>query len=118
MSILVVDDDPALRELMQWALRDEGFAVQGAADGEEALATIAVAQPQLAVLDMSLPGVDGFGVAHALRARRIPIIVVTADGNAASKAARVGAYRFLRKPFAMAELVAAVRQGLAAAQTP
>jgi two-component system response regulator MprA len=114
MSILIVDDDPALRELMQWALRDEGFEVRTAADGLEALERIAQAPPRLAVLDMTLPGVDGFGVAHALRARQIPILVVTADGNAAQKAARAGAYHFLRKPFALVELVDGVREGLKA----
>jgi two-component system, OmpR family, response regulator MprA len=118
MRVLIVDDDAALRELMQWALRDEGFEVAIAVDGMEALERIAVAPPRLAVLDMTLPGVDGFGVAHALRARDIPILVVTADGNAAQKAARAGAYHFLRKPFAMAEFVASVREGLKRAQTP
>jgi two-component system, OmpR family, response regulator MprA len=112
MSILVVDDDRSLRELMQWALVDEGFEVRTAADGLEALERIATAPPRLAVLDMSLPGVDGFGVAHALRARTIPVLVVTADGEASAKAARAGAYAFLRKPFDMRELVAAVREGL------
>jgi DNA-binding response OmpR family regulator len=115
MTILVVDDDRSLRELMQWALLDEGLQVETAADGIEALERIATAPPRLAVLDMSLPGVDGFGVAHALRARKIPILAVTADGNAADKAARAGAFRFLRKPFDVSELVAAVRQGLATA---
>jgi DNA-binding response OmpR family regulator len=110
--VLVVDDDAQLRQLMEWALADEGLEVVTAADGVEALERIAVRAPRLAVLDMTLPGVDGFGVAHALRARQIPILVVTADGNAAQKAARAGAYRFLRKPFAMTDLVAAVREGL------
>jgi DNA-binding response OmpR family regulator len=118
MTILVVDDDPSVRELMQWALLDDGLRVDTAADGIEALERIAASPPRLAVLDISLPGVDGFGVAHALRARSIPILVVTADGNAAAKAARAGAYRFLRKPFDVTDLVVAVREGLSGAYTP
>ena len=108
-KVLVVDDDAQLRELMQWALLDEGIAVETAADGPEALERIAQAPPRLVVLDMTLPGIDGFGVAAQLRERGIPILMITADGSAARKAEQIGAYRFLRKPFDMRELVEGVR---------
>lgn len=113
-SILVVDDDAGLRQLMQWALEDGGYPVETAADGEQAVARIRQAPPRLLVLDMTLPGIDGFGVAKVLKAiaRDVPILVVTADGGAEAKAARVGAFSFLRKPFLMEELLARVRKAL------
>jgi DNA-binding response OmpR family regulator len=67
------------------------------------------------VLDMTLPVVDGYEVARSIRAthgQRVPILVITADGQAAEKAHRVGAYAYVRKPFDVAELVDAVRRGL------
>lgn len=114
-DILVVDDDPGLREVMQWALEDCGFSVRSARDGHEAIERIGAAAPSLLVLDAGLPGVDGFGVATELRrahGARVPIVLVTADGGAAEKAARVGAQAFLRKPFEMRALVAAVQRCL------
>ena len=115
--ILVVDDDRGLRQLMQWALEDEGYRVEAAADAEEAVEQIRRAVPQLVVLDMTLPGRDGSAVAQALRAAdpRVPIVLVTGDGDAQSKAARVGARAFLRKPFRMDALIANVRGAIAAA---
>jgi DNA-binding response OmpR family regulator len=115
-AILVVDDDPQMRELMSWALAEEGFLVEAAADGLEALERIAESPPGLAVLDVTLPGADGFAVADRLRVQSIPILMVTADGSAAQKAARMGAYRYLRKPFAMQDLLTGVREGFARAR--
>jgi two-component system C4-dicarboxylate transport response regulator DctD len=116
-AVLVVDDDPQMRQLMQWALEDEGLAVQTAADGREAIERIMASPPGVVVLDMTLPDVDGFGVAerlHAVHADRVPIVMVTADGSAAEKARRIGAYAFLRKPFEMKSLLENVRSALAA----
>lgn len=113
-AILVVDDDPGLRQMMQWALQDGGYEVDTAADGDAAVAKIRAATPRLLVLDMTLPGIDGIGVAEVLRsaATDVPIVVVTADGNAEGKAARVGARGYLRKPLSMADLLAIVRRVL------
>ena len=113
--ILVVDDDPGLRQMMQWALEDEGYRVEAAADAEQAVAHMRDAVPRLVVLDMTLPGRDGTAVAEALRALdpKVPIVLVTGDGNAQSKAERVGARAFLRKPFRMDDLVANVRGAIA-----
>jgi DNA-binding response OmpR family regulator len=116
-AVLVVDDDPQMRQLMQWALEDEGLAVQTAADGREAIERIMASPPGVVVLDMTLPGIDGFGVAerlHAAHADRVPIVMVTADGSAAEKARRIGACAFLRKPFEMKSLLENVRAALAA----
>lgn len=113
--ILVVDDDPQLRQLMQWALEDRGHEVRTAADGGAALESIGRALPRCVVLDMGLPVVDGFGVAAALRPHGVPIVMVTADGSAKEKAARIGAFTFLSKPFELAALVARVDAALGGA---
>ena len=115
--ILVVDDDPEIRQMIQWALEDEGWTVQTAADGRQALEQATRSRPSLVVLDMGLPLVDGTGVASGLRAAygaAIPIVVVTADGRAAEKADRVGARAHLAKPFEIEALCDVVRTALAA----
>jgi two-component system response regulator MprA len=114
--VLVVDDDPHVRQAIQWALEDEGFAVEAAADGQAALELAASRRPDLVLLDITLPRLDGYAVARALRGEHgpaLPILAITADGQAPEKARRVGAYAFVRKPFELDELLAAVRAGLA-----
>ena len=118
VPILVVEDDPRIREIIRWALEDEGYAVTTAADGRQALERAAAAPPALVVLDMMLPILDGPAVAAGLRAAprpMPPIVLVTADGRAAEKAARVGAFAYLHKPFDLDDLIAVVRRGLARA---
>ena len=113
--ILVVEDDPLLRDTLTWVLEDDGLRVMVAVDGPAALELADASAPSLVVLDMSLPGMDGFSVAAALRARfgnDFPILVITADGQARDKAARVGAYAFLHKPFDVDVLIRRVREGL------
>jgi CheY-like chemotaxis protein len=113
--VLVVDDDPQVRQAIQWALEDEGLAVMAAPDGRTAIALAGREMPDLVVLDLNLPEMDGYEVARALRSAReqpIPILVVTGDGQAPAKASRVGAYRFLRKPFRIEDLLEAVHGGL------
>jgi DNA-binding response OmpR family regulator len=111
--ILVVDDDPGLRQVIQWALEEEGWLVQTAADGRQAVEQARRFRPRLVVLDMGLPQLDGEQVAAALRqlhGELLPILVVTADGNAATKARRCGAQAHLGKPFDLDELCSAVRR--------
>jgi DNA-binding response OmpR family regulator len=113
--ILVVEDDPRIRETIQWVLEDEGYEVETAADGQQALDRAAARRPRLLVLDMMLPGLDGAGVADGLLAaygETPPILLITADGRAQAKAQRVGAFAYLNKPFELDELVALVRQGV------
>lgn len=113
--MLVVEDDAMLRETLRWALEDVGLEVATAIDGPDAVQQASDRQPNLVVLDMSLPGMDGFGVAGALRARygsELPILLITADGQPRYKAERVGAYAFLHKPFDVDALVNLIRQGL------
>jgi len=110
--VLVIEDEPSMREMLQWALEDEGLAVVVAIDGLEG---IKFATTALVVLDMSLPGLDGVGVGEALRSRYgagLPILVVTAGGGAAEKARRIGAFAYLNKPFDMNVFISCVRDGL------
>jgi DNA-binding response OmpR family regulator len=114
-AILVVEDERPLRETIQWILEDEGFSVQPAANGRVALELAERAEPRLVVLDMALPILNGDAVAVGLRrmyGTRVPILLTTADGRAAEKAVRVGAYAYLQKPFDIDALVNAVIQGL------
>jgi DNA-binding response OmpR family regulator len=113
--VLVVDDDPQVRQVIQWALEDDGLAVMAAPDGRTAIALASREVPDLVVLDLTLPEMDGYEVARAIRSGReqpIPFLVITGDGDASAKARRVGAYRFLRKPFRIEELLDAVHGGL------
>jgi len=114
--VLVVEDDPSIQQTIRWALEDAGFVVQLARDGIEGLDWARRQRPGLVVLDIGLPRLNGDGFATGLRGlydRNVPILVVTADGRAADKARRVGAFDFMQKPFDVDDLVAVVRRGLA-----
>ena len=113
--VLVVDDDPEIRDLMRWLLEDEGWNVETASDGRDAVDRAARSRPALIVLDMGLPILTGEEVAlrlHAIYVHPPPIIVVSADGRAGEKAARLGAAAYLHKPFDVDELALLVRQTL------
>jgi DNA-binding response OmpR family regulator len=117
--ILVVDDDPQVRRWIQEVLESAGLEAVTAAEGRQALDLVARRPPALVVLDVTLPGLHGADVGKGLRAalgREIPILVITAEGSAAEKAAQVGAFAYLRKPFTLEELLAAVESGLGGAQ--
>jgi DNA-binding response OmpR family regulator len=114
-TVLVVEDDPDLRQSIQWVLEDEGLVVQTAANGREALARAVHQQPALVVLDPGLPILDGEAVAAGLReayGEAVPILTITADDKGAEKARRVGALGYLPKPFDIDDLVSAVRRAL------
>jgi len=113
--LLVVDDDPRMRQTIRWALEDEGLLVETAADGRQAIDCAMRRRPALVVLDIGVPIFNGYEVAAALREKYgdgLPILTVTADGRAAEKAQQVGAFAHLPKPFEVDDLVAAVRRGL------
>ena len=114
--ILVVDDDAAIRRDVAAVLADEGYTVAEAPDGGAALARARAAPPRLILLDMRMPGMDGWEFARRYRARpgpHAPIICVTAAPDAAAVAARgaqIGAVASLSKPFDLEELLALVRR--------
>lgn len=119
--VLVVEDDPHLRDALRWLLEDEGLAVDTADDGQQALDWLAAQRPALMVLDMGLPLVDGDGVAAGLRRAHgsdVPIVLTTADGRAQEKARRVGAAAYLHKPFELEHFVQTVRRALDAPAPP
>ena len=108
--VLVVDDDHSLRRMLQRSLLAEGFAVEAVADGGAALAAVERAAPDLVVLDVALPGMDGLAVCRRLRDKGfgLPILMLTARDAVADRVAGldVGADDYLVKPFATEELVA------------
>ena len=115
-SVLVVDDHEANRALARHALEDEGYRVLLAASGLEALSLVEAERPDCVVLDVRMPGMDGFTVCELLRARGFdtPLIFLTAlrDVDTFDRALRVGGDDFLTKPVHPAELVIRVRAGL------
>ena len=113
-SILVVDDEPGIVQFVGAALEDEGYDVTTAADGRQAVAAAERSRPDLVVLDMMLPRLQGDGVAREIRRLHgeIPIVLITADTAAREKAARMGAFACLPKPFDLDSLLQAVHSGL------
>lgn len=113
--ILVVEDDPSVRELIGWALEDEGLPAVAVADGRAAIDWLSKHRPAAVLLDIDLPIVDGFGVAEALRVAHgpgVPVVVMTAGSRAAESARRIGARDFLAKPFDVDEMLNAVGRAL------
>ncbi|HEX2221519.1 MAG TPA: response regulator [Candidatus Limnocylindria bacterium] len=109
--ILVVDDDPALLDVVAETLRDEGFPVSTAGDGATALRRVDEERPSLVLLDMRMPRIDGWEFARRLGERgiQLPIVVMTAAADAAGWAAEIGANGYLAKPFGIGELIDAVQ---------
>ena len=109
-SILVVDDDAGLRELLQSALRFAGFAVEVAGDVPAALASIEARTPDAIVLDVMLPGTDGFDLLRLVRSRGVlvPVLFLTArdDVDDRIRGLRLGGDDYVTKPFNVAELAA------------
>ena len=112
VRILVVDDDPALRELLNDYLTASGFVVEAAGDGVEMHARLAQAMPDAIVLDLMLPGEDGLSLARGLRKTSdVPILMLSARGEEIDRVVglEVGADDYLAKPFSPRELLARLR---------
>ena len=114
-KVLIVEDEPSLIETLDYSLRKQGYEVITAVDGRKALDTARQQQPDLIVLDIMLPGLDGFEVCRILRKEmNVPIIMLTARTEEVDKVVglEVGADDYLTKPFSMRELVARVKANL------
>jgi len=108
-TVLVVDDEPKIVEVVGDYLRSAGFVVTTAADGEAAVASARARPPDLVVLDLGLPGLDGLDVTRELRrSSSVPIIMLTARGEEADRVLglELGADDYLVKPFSPRELLA------------
>ena len=111
-TVLLVDDDPKIRELLRLYVQRDGHRTLEAADGEIAVATALRARPDLVVLDIMLPGLDGFEVAHRIRSESdVPILMLTARSGDSDKVVGldVGADDYVVKPFSPRELMARIR---------
>ena len=113
MRILVVDDEPAVRDSLERALRLDGYEVDLAGDGSEALALIARRPPDALVLDLMMPQIDGLEVCRRLRAAgdRTPVLILTARDGVSDRVTGLdaGADDYVVKPFALEELLARLR---------
>jgi len=114
-SLLVVEDDLVLRETLEYNLRKQGYEVRTAVDGRTAVDLARQEQPDLIVLDVMLPGMDGFEVCRILRQEmNVPILMLTARNDEMDKVVglEVGADDYLTKPFGMRELLARIKAQL------
>ncbi len=113
--ILVVEDESVLREVLAYNLRKEGYRVETVADGWQALESARRLQPDLILLDVMLPGLDGFEITRRLRQERtVPIIMLTARTEEIDRVVglEVGADDYILKPFSMRELLARIKAQL------
>lgn len=112
IKIVIVDDETPIRRMLRIALKSEGFEVTEAADGESGLAAIARQQPDLVVLDLGLPDMDGHAVLSELRTwSKVPVIVLSVRSGDREKvrALDAGAQDYVTKPFSIEEFLARVR---------
>jgi two-component system KDP operon response regulator KdpE len=119
--VLVVDDEPPIRRFLHTSLTNHGYDVFEAVDGREALAAIVANRPDLVILDLGLPDMDGIEVTRRLREwTQVPIIIVTVQEQESAKitALDAGADDYVTKPFGMGELLARMRVALRRAASP
>ena len=115
-KILIIDDDAFIRKPLEFILREEGFAAVTAANGDEGLGKVEEERPDLIVLDVMMPGADGFSVCRRVRSdprfSSIPVILLTAKGQECDRerGMSAGATEFMSKPYSPSELVRRVRE--------
>jgi two-component system alkaline phosphatase synthesis response regulator PhoP len=118
-KILVIEDDPATSRLVEYSLRHQGYEVVKASNGLEGIRMARSEAPDLVILDVMLPGLDGFEICHRLRSdaatARLPILMFSAKAQEIDKTTglKVGADEYLTKPAAPADIVARVQKLLA-----
>jgi DNA-binding response OmpR family regulator len=120
-GVLVVEDDVDLAALLEMILVDAGYEVRTAADGAQALERVGERMPDLVLLDMRMPVMNGWEFAREFRARHgraAPIVVVTAAENARLRAEEIGAEGWLEKPFDLDAVLAAVARHAGRAPSP
>lgn len=125
VSVLIAEDDKNIAELLQMYLEKEGYAVTVAPDGGQALSKFRAIKPDLVLLDVMMPVMDGWGVCRAIRAEsKTPIIMLTAKGETDDKVngLKAGADDYITKPFEMKEVLARIeavlrRSGTATTET-
>ena len=111
ISVLVVEDDKNIAELLQLYLEKEGYAVTVASDGGQGVSKFRAIKPDLVLLDLMLPVMDGWGVCRTIRAEsQVPIIMLTAKGETGDKVSGLknGADDYITKPFEMKEVLARI----------
>lgn len=115
--MLVVDDDPDIRELLFTALEDEGFEVVPAGNGQEALAIIKTFRPDVIILDLMMPVMDGWQFAAELRAldEDIPLVLLSAAHDLRTHAKALSAAEIIEKPFDLSELLPKIARVASAA---
>ena len=120
-EVLLVEDDPRIRQVLEVSLRDHGYEVRTAASGEQALDEVAARRPDVLLLDLMLPGIDGLEVCRRLRAQGdLPIIAVTARSDSADVVAglEAGADDYVTKPVVASVLAARIRAVLRRVPAP
>jgi len=119
LRVLVADDDPDIRDIVTYRLEKSGFLVISAVDGREALKLVSEKSPDLAIVDVMMPHIDGYEVARRLKAdpgtSAIPVIILTASAQEedVTRGFEAGASDYIRKPFSPQELKARVQAVLA-----
>ena len=116
-KVLIADDEPNIVTALEFLLRRKGYEVKVATTGREALDAVAAVEPDLVLLDVMMPIVNGYDVCRAIRAadggKAIKIVMLTARGEQGEKAVEAGADLYFSKPFSTSDLVGAIGQLLA-----
>lgn len=114
-AVLVVDDDPTLRELFAALLREQGYRVATAADGNEAVRAVRQSRPDLVLMDQEMPGLDGLAAAREIRSlpgAGVPVVMISSrdDGPSFEAARAAGIGRYLVKPVSLSTLLSVVAE--------